>query len=98
MEKIISVDKNKCIHCGMCNKDCMMSAIEFDENKIPHYDNGGKEKCVGCQHCMAICPVGALSFGNKKPSDSANITFGNSEEMLNLIKSWCAFYGCCFCK
>ena len=52
MEKSISVDKNKCIHCGMCIKDCMMSAIEFDENKIPHYGNGGKGRCLSCQHCM----------------------------------------------
>ena len=87
MEKSISVDKNKCIHCGMCIKDCMMSAIEFDENKIPHYGNGGKGRCLSCQHCMAICPVGALSFGNKNPSESANITYGNSEEILNIIKS-----------
>ena len=83
----ISVDNNKCVHCGLCIKDCLRSAIGFDDNKIPHFVNSGETKCIGCQHCMAICPVGALSINGKNPADSANITYGNSNEMLNLIKS-----------
>ena len=29
------VDEEKCIHCGLCVKDCSAKALEFDENKIP---------------------------------------------------------------
>lgn len=87
MERKITVDKNKCIHCGLCIKDCPTSSIEFGGDKIPEFSEGRKERCVACQHCMAVCPEGALSFGGKNPDDSAEVSYGNSDELLNLIKS-----------
>ncbi len=87
MIKKITVDNDKCIHCGMCIKDCLVCALDFDESKHPKYTEIGQNNCVACQHCMAICPVGALSFGDKKPADSMEVGYGNSEELLQLIKS-----------
>lgn len=87
MIKKITIDKEKCIHCGMCIKDCIVEVLEFDENKYPQYCPNGDSSCVACQHCMAICPTGALSFGDKKPADSMEVGYGNSEELLQLIKS-----------
>lgn len=87
MEKKISVDKSKCIHCGMCIKDCLVGCLEFDGEKIPRYTANGKENCIACQHCMAICPAGALSFGDKNPADSLAIDGFDSDEILRLIKS-----------
>ena len=87
MIKKITVDKDKCIYCGMCIKDCFVNAIEFDDNKIPQYGVNGQNICLACQHCMAICPTGALSFGDKNPADSIEVGYGNSEELLQLIKS-----------
>ena len=87
MEKKITVDKEKCIHCGLCINDCMTNCIEFNSDKIPHYKSGGANRCVGCQHCMAICPSGALAFGNRNPKNSAATNLGNSEDLLSLIKS-----------
>ena len=45
MQKSILIDKNKCIHCGMCIKDCLVNCIEFDSAKLPKYVDGG-EKCA----------------------------------------------------
>lgn len=87
MKKSIAVDEQKCIHCGMCIKDCIVNCLEFDENKFPKYAKDGEKICVGCQHCMAICPKGALSFGGKNPENSESINFCKSEDLLNLIKS-----------
>ena len=87
MIKKITINEEKCIHCGMCIKDCIVSILEFDENKHPKYCQNGENSCVACQHCMAICPTGALSFGNKNPNDSMDVGYGNSEELLKLIKS-----------
>ena len=86
MKKSITIDKNKCIHCGMCLKDCIVNCLEFDEEKFPQYVDGGEKICIACQHCMAICPKGALSFGGKNPDDSEPINFCKSEDLLNLIK------------
>ena len=67
MIKKITINKEKCIHCGLCIKDCIVGILEFDENKHPKYCQNGENSCVACQHCMAICPTGALAFGNKNP-------------------------------
>ena len=87
MLKKITVDKEKCIHCGLCIQDCILGIIEPDAQEIPQYTSDGAEKCIGCQHCMAVCPSGALSFGDKKPQDSSAVCLGNSNDVLQLIKS-----------
>lgn len=33
MIKSVTVDAGKCIHCGMCIRDCVVGCIEFDEEK-----------------------------------------------------------------
>lgn len=87
MERTITVDKEKCIHCGMCIKDCFVSALAFDEEKIPGYGEGGAERCAACQHCMAVCPKGALSFGGLNPDEMQKSVYVNPDEMLGMIKS-----------
>ena len=87
MIKSITVDKSKCIHCGMCIRDCILQCINFDSEKFPCYIENGDKICVGCQHCMAICPKGALSFGGKNPDESDATGYGDSEDLLRLIKS-----------
>ncbi len=87
MLKGIAIDKENCIHCGMCIDDCVMGIIECDEAGIPRYAPGSEDTCVGCQHCMAVCPTGALSFGGKLSKNSTPVGFGKSEDVLQLIKS-----------
>ncbi|MBQ7733903.1 MAG: nitroreductase family protein [Synergistaceae bacterium] len=89
MIKSISVNKDKCIHCGMCIKDCIVKCLKFnsDSEKIPEYSENGDKMCVGCQHCMAVCPVGALSFGGRDPGKSEPIGYGSSDDLLRLIQS-----------
>lgn len=81
------VDENKCIHCGLCVKDCMPKIITFNENKIPTTIEEREKSCTKCQHCLSICPVGAISIFNKNPEDSEPVTNNfNSDEILRLIK------------
>lgn len=81
---MFEIDKEKCIHCGMCISDCIVNALCFDEEKIPQIDNN---KCFKCQHCLAVCPVGALKIFDKNPENSDNILEQEPEKILNLIKS-----------
>ena len=87
MERTITIDQSKCIHCGLCIKDCLMSCLEFGENDLPRYKQGMDAQCVGCQHCMAICPRGALSFDGLDPAASEAVGYGDSDGLLRLIKS-----------
>ena len=59
---MFEVDKEKCIHCGLCIKDCSAKALMFDENQTPIID---EKRCFKCQHCLAVCPVGAISVCEK---------------------------------
>lgn len=81
------IDKEKCVHCGKCIKDCIAYSLEFDEDKFPQYAEDGEERCIKCQHCFAVCPTGALSIFNKNPQESDSINPINPDDLLNLIKS-----------
>lgn len=81
---MFEVNKEKCIHCGLCIKDCSACALNFDENNVLQID---ESRCFKCQHCMAVCPVGALSVCGKNPENSDAIWQQNPDNILNLIKS-----------
>ena len=80
--KTITIDKEKCIRCGLCISDCLSSCIEFDEDNFPQMK--AEERCISCQHCLAICPTGALSFNEKHPENSQAADYN---DILGLIKS-----------
>jgi len=54
----VIVDTDKCIGCGLCEKDCVGLAIKVCEGKA----NVTEETCIGCGHCEAICPQKAVSL------------------------------------
>ena len=78
----ITIDKEKCIKCGLCIEDCVSKCIEQDEEDFPIMKH--EERCLKCQHCLMICPKGALSFNDKTPENSEKVSTDN---ILSLIKS-----------
>ncbi len=81
---MFEIDKTKCIHCGLCIRDCSAKALQFDEDKFPIIN---EKRCFKCQHCLAVCPVEALSVCGKAPENSDKIYEQNPDMILNLIKS-----------
>lgn len=80
------VDKNKCIGCGLCVKDCFLNDIELVNGKA-HIKN---ETCIKCGHCIAICPKNAVSTDDYNMDDVKEYnkeTFDiEPENLLNFIK------------
>ncbi|OPF50522.1 nitroreductase [Clostridium baratii] len=80
------VDKNKCIGCGLCVKDCFLNDIELIDDKA-HIKN---ETCIKCGHCIAICPKNAVSTDDYNMDDVKEYnkeTFDiEPENLLNFIK------------
>lgn len=49
-----SIDKEKCIRCGLCQNNCCFGAIKNFAV--------GEFECEGCGVCVEICPVKAISM------------------------------------
>ena len=53
----IFVDKDACVGCGLCVKDCPMHVYELQNSvSVPVRPNN----CMGCLSCHEICPSQAL--------------------------------------
>ncbi len=84
----LKIDEEKCIHCGLCVKDCVDRCLELNEDtKIPQFKKYKEGACIKCQHCLAVCPQGALSIWGKNPVNSEAVGNVNAEDLFKLIKS-----------
>lgn len=49
------VDKEKCVHCGICSKACKMG--------VDPVENPNNLECIRCGLCKKACPTGAITSG-----------------------------------
>lgn len=56
----ILINRDKCIGCGQCERDCLCDAIYMDEGKA----KVGTKGCIKCGHCIAVCPKEAITLGS----------------------------------
>lgn len=52
----ISIDKENCISCGNCEKNCQAGCIDAKEKTV---DN---ETCIKCLKCLNLCPKNAVKY------------------------------------
>lgn len=56
----LSIDKEKCIKCMLCIKNCPTKSIVFSEDKIDFLPS-----CTACMRCYNFCPVCAICHEGK---------------------------------
>lgn len=83
---MMTVDKDKCIGCGLCVKDCFVRDIELIDGKAKI----NNVKCFKCGHCIAVCPKNAVftdeyNMEDVKEYDKEKFEI-DAENLLNFIK------------
>ena len=83
---MFKINKNKCIACKQCIKDCPASVISLKEGKADINNDG----CIKCSHCIAICPVEVVSTDDYNMDEVIPYnkdTFSvEADNLLNFIK------------
>lgn len=83
------VNKEKCVGCGLCARDCLRDTIFMRDGKA-EIDVSG---CIKCGHCIAVCPQDAVTLGSvenaKWNSDESGLDRGSApdaEAFLDFLK------------
>ena len=57
----IKIDSEKCVNCGLCEKNCKAEAVDFKAHTVDY------SRCVACMNCIEVCNKDAVSFTKFSP-------------------------------
>jgi polyferredoxin len=63
----IRADKDKCVKCGLCARNCPTFSIDAESIEA----GGSRLTCLKCGKCVDLCPKGALSYHVKGAAPAA---------------------------
>ena len=77
--KMRVVDEDKCIKCGLCEKNCKASCVKVEKDKPVSFDYS---RCVACGNCQTVCSKRVIGyrFGAFGKKSADNISIDNSAE------------------
>lgn len=84
-EHRIQISPEKCVGCGLCQRDCPASNILLADRKAAVV----AQDCILCGHCIAVCPKGAVSMTgfDEPPEEIAQPARLDPEKLLAAIRT-----------
>ena len=62
----INIDKDKCVNCSLCEKNCKAQAIDFKAHTVDY------SRCVACMNCIDVCKKDAIKFSKTSAKENNN--------------------------
>ena len=63
IRKVIQIDEEKCVGCGLCVNACHEGAIGMVDGKAKLLRD---DYCDGLGNCLPVCPTNAISFEERE--------------------------------
>lgn len=88
IRKIIKIDEDKCIGCGLCAEACHEGAIGMINGKAKLLRD---DYCDGLGDCLPVCPTEAISFEEREAAefDEAAVQKSKLEKQGNNLPCGC---------
>lgn len=82
---MVLIDREKCVGCGQCVKDCVAGILKVEDGCAVVNAN----TCIECGHCYAVCPTEAVSIPDMQPGGGEFVPFTDidSDILLQAMKS-----------
>lgn len=63
----VSIDRDKCISCGLCEQSCKAEAINVKEMTVDH------SRCVDCFNCISSCKKDSIHYGFRRKAKEETV-------------------------
>ncbi|MCL2853745.1 MAG: 4Fe-4S binding protein [Defluviitaleaceae bacterium] len=83
LRKIVKIDEDLCVGCGLCTTACHQHAIVIEGGKAKLRDYA----CDGLGKCLASCPAGAISFETREVAEPVQAP-GDKTDPSDTLSHW----------
>ena len=90
LRRIIRIDEEKCIGCGLCATACHEGANEMIDGKAKLIR---EDYCDGLGDCLPACPVNAISFEEREAPAYDEAAVKRAQEAKKVAKQPCSCPG-----